>query len=92
MPTSYEINPAPDGIAIELTGVGAKRDRLLRAFGECAAGSCSCPTDEYQKLESMDVRPAEDAISIRLTAKPGEQLDAAEIGRCLDYTVEQASH
>ena len=31
--------------------------------------------------------PAEDRISITLRAKPGVELDAAEIEACLDYTV-----
>jgi hypothetical protein len=35
----------------------------------------------------MEVQPVEDRIAIRLQAKPGTSLDAAEIAACLDYTV-----
>lgn len=91
MKPTYEINPATQGVAIEISGVGERRDAMLAALGECAEGRCSCPTDEYEKLETMDVEPSEDAIAIHLRAKPGATLDATEIGRCLDYTVERAS-
>ena len=43
---------------------------LLEAFAECHEGGCSCPTDEYLKVATMEVRPTEDRIAIRLEAKP----------------------
>lgn len=88
--TTYQISSNESGLSIELTNVKGNQDRLVAAFDECAAGQCSCPTDEYEKVESMEVAAAPDAISIKLAAKPGTQFDAVEIGRCLDYTVEQA--
>lgn len=42
-------------MTIEVTEVAGIEDRLLQAFGECQAGQCSCRTDEYQKLASMEV-------------------------------------
>lgn len=91
MKPTYEINPDTQGVAIEITGAGEHRDEMLAAFGECAEGRCSCPTDEYEKVETMDVEPSADTIAIHLHAKPGVTLDASEIGRCLDYTVERVS-
>ncbi len=88
--TAYKINPNDKGLAIEITGVGDSRDELLQAFGDCAEGHCSCPTDEYEKVEAMTIAPAGDRIAIDLAAKPGTEFDAAEIERCLDWTVEQA--
>ena len=82
----YRIQEEASAVSIELTEVGGHQEQLLEAFGECQAGRCSCPTDEYQKLASMDVENHQDAIRIRLTTKPGEKLDAAEISACLDYT------
>jgi hypothetical protein len=60
---------------------------LLDAFGECRAGRCSCPTDEYEKLAGMDVRVDQDRITLRLEAKPEEALDPSAIAACLDHTV-----
>ena len=42
-----------------------------------------CPTDEYGKLASMEVIGAGDSIRVRLEAKPGEKLDAAQVETCL---------
>ena len=88
--TSYQITPADTGVTIELSGVGDRQQQLLDAFGECQGGRCSCPTTEYDKVETMDVQPSEDAIAIALRAKPGTRFDPDQIAACLDYTVEQA--
>ncbi|HET9681463.1 MAG TPA: hypothetical protein VFP19_05430 [Candidatus Limnocylindrales bacterium] len=88
--TAYKIMPKEQGLAIEITGVGDERDALLAAFGECAAGQCTCPTDEYDKVETMAIAPAKDRIAIDLAAKQGTEFDPGAIERCLDNTVEQA--
>lgn len=88
--TEYKISATGTTVAIEITGVGDRQDELLQAFGECAEGRCSCPTDEYEKLAAMDVQPGQDRIDIHLEAKPGTSLDTSEIGACLDYTVQRA--
>lgn len=85
--TKYQINAGEGTMAIELTELGGRQAELLEAFGECQEGRCSCPTDEYQKVESMAVQPAKDRIGIRLQSKPGMTLDVAEIAACLDHTV-----
>src|SRR5271166_5873820 len=68
------------------SGAGA-----ARSFGECQAGQCSCPTDEYQKLASMDVQHTGDLIRIRLEPKAGQVLNTRQIAACLDYTTTTAS-
>ncbi len=88
--TSYQITPLDAGLVIQITGVGDKRDDLLTAFGECQQGHCSCPTDQYQRVEAMEVTQSEHAISIRLQAKPGTDFDTRDIAACLDYTVTKA--
>ena len=83
----YRIDETEGGIAIELTNVGERQAAMLESLGECAEGRCSCPTDEYEKVAAMEVRPSADRIEIQLAAKPGERLDTTEIAACLDYTV-----
>lgn len=83
----YKIEANGPDLEIELTEVGARQDELLEAFGECQEGRCSCPTNEYSKVEAMELRPSDDRISIRLRSKPGASFDPAEIEACLDYTV-----
>jgi hypothetical protein len=83
--------PADSTIAIEVSDVGGQQDRLLAAFASCQAGRCSCPTDEYRKLESMSIEQGEDDITLRLEPKEGESFDLAQITACLDYTTAQGS-
>jgi hypothetical protein len=74
-------------VVIELTDVGSQQDALLTAFAECQSGRCTCPTDEYQKVASMQVQPDEDRVTLRLRPKPDTAFDTAQIAACLDHTV-----
>jgi hypothetical protein len=85
--TKYTIDADGSSVAIELTEVAGRQAELLDAFGECQEGRCSCPTDQYLKVATMEVEAADDRIAIRLQARPGTSLDASEIAACLDYTV-----
>ena len=85
----HEIVKKTDGFEIEVSGIQGKEDQLLDAFQECAEGRCTCPTEEYTKLEELQVERGPKKITLRLTVKSGEELDQAEIERCLDYTEER---
>lgn len=82
----YRIKEDASTVSIEVADVDGREQQLLQAFGECQAGRCTCPTDEYEKLAAMHVDRVEDAIRLRLDSKPGEKFDVAEIAACLDYT------
>ena len=81
-----EVFKKEDGLEIEVSNIKGKENQLLEAFQECAEGRCSCPTQEYTKLEDFQVEQDEQKITLRLTAKDGQQFDQSEIERCLDYT------
>ena len=83
----YRMEQGPQGIAIELTDVAGRREELLAAFEECQSGQCTCPTDEYQKMASMDVGSTDDEIVLRAWPRAGARLDVDEISACLDCTV-----
>lgn len=82
----YIIDKNEEGIVITVDDVKSKKDTLLKAFQECQEGRCSCPTEEYTKLESMKIEQREDGIQLRLKSKQGVDLDKSEINRCLEYT------
>ncbi len=86
-----EIKKIENGIEIDVTDLGGKKDQLLEAFLECSEGRCTCPTNEYEKLAALDVIDSGDAIQLSLTAKPDEQIDTAEIEKCLEYTKQRVS-
>ena len=78
-------------VAIEVNEVTGRRAQLEAAFAACQAGQCSCPTDEYEKLGTMEIKHGEDAIRLRLEPKPGEKFDLSEIAACLDYVTGRAT-
>ncbi len=81
-----KISHTENGIEIDVTELEGKKEQLLEAFQECSEGRCTCPTNEYQKLASLEVVDSGDAIQLSLIAKPEEQLDTTEIEKCLAYT------
>ena len=80
-----------NGIQIDVEDVKDKKEVLLEAFHECSEGRCTCPTEEYKKLESLDIRDGDDTIQLVLKVRPGEQIETKEIEKCLDYTSQRVS-
>lgn len=82
--TKIDITPASDGVKIQLSGLGAAKAAYLDTFNSCAEGHCACSSDEYQKVESMQVTSEGDAITVEVHAKAGQTIDPACISDCLD--------
>ncbi len=84
----YQIKPDQKALTIAVTGVSPQQQgQLIEAFQECQAGRCTCPTDEYEKLDGLQISGTEDEITLRLQAKDGTEFDTGAIAACLDYTV-----
>jgi hypothetical protein len=86
---SYRIVQDDTATSIVVTDVAGKEKQLLEAFGECQEGRCTCPTDEYKKVSSMEVEDGDGIVRLLLEPKPGESLDTSAIAECLDYTTER---
>jgi len=87
----YKIDEKESGIDISVTDAKGDKQELLDAFRECQEGRCSCPTDEYKKLASLEITQDEAEIQLRLKPKDGEVIDKAEIEKCLSYTSERVN-
>ena len=85
----YKIETGENGVDIEVTETEGRQKKLLDAFQECQEGRCTCPTQEYSKLESLKIETDEDTIRLKLKSKPDEKFDQSEIGKCLEYTKEK---
>ena len=88
---SYRIDSDDQGVTITLQDVAGRQEGLTQAFQECQAGQCTCPTDEYEKLDRMQLTATDDEITLQLRAKSGEQFDTGEISACIDYTLAKAA-
>lgn len=82
----HVIKPESGMLKVEVSDIEGKEEELLASFQACREGRCACPTDEYQKLESLDIDESAGKISLRLKAKSGRIFDEAEIEKCLDHT------
>ena len=75
-----------DGLTIEVSEISGQQEQLLAEFQACQEGRCSCPTKEYEKLDSLNIEAASGKVRLNLKAKSGQVLDGSEIQKCLDHT------
>lgn len=87
----YKITEDQSKLSIKVERLDGKQDKVLEALQECAEGRCTCPTNQYEKLDSIDISPGRNNINISLKPKPGETIDPSEIDKCLQYTVGKSS-
>ena len=59
------------------------KNAILETIQGCADGSCDCSTDEYQKIESMQIVPGANSIQLNIEVKVGELIDPNCISECL---------
>ena len=82
----HEIKKDSNNVKIEFTDFGDKGNDLLKAFQDCQSGNCSCPTNEYDKLETLEVEKNNGVISLSLKPKEGQDFEKSEIEKCLTHT------
>lgn len=85
----YSVEGDGPNVKITIGEVGSKHAELMKELNECAEGRCSCPTAQYAKVESMQIRPEQDRLRITLKAKPGEKIDQDDINNCLEHTTQK---
>ena len=85
----YRVKSTENEVEIEVTETRGKQQKLLQAFQECQEGRCTCPTQEYSKLDSLEIASDEDTITLKLKSKPDVKFDESEIDKCLEYTREK---
>ncbi len=85
----YSIKAKGSDLKITVEQAGSKQAQLMEELKECAEGRCSCPTPQYGKLESIEIKPSNDKVDIALKAKPGEKIDQVDIDKCLEHTAKK---
>jgi hypothetical protein len=79
-----EIKSAQTGssLIVNLENISDK-NAVLDTIQGCADGSCACSTDEYQKVELMQILPGVNSIQLNIEVKAGEVIDPNCISKCL---------
>ena len=87
----HKINETESGLDISIEVKEGKKKELLEAFQECQEGRCSCPTEEYKNLESLEIKNNDGNIELHLKSKDGSTLDKTEINKCIEYTEQRVN-
>ncbi len=85
----YEVTTSQNGLIINIEVPDKSKEKLLEEFSSCQQGKCSCPTEEYKKLESLSVVSSVNNISLILNQKADQSFDINEINKCLSFTIEK---
>jgi len=85
----HKIKTTKNGVEIKISDVQEKHTELLQSFELCQKGQCNCPTDEYRKLQDLNIHSSENEILLHLKAKEGKKLDKSEIEKCIDFTIKK---
>ena len=80
-----------DGLEIKITEVNSNHDELLKNFQACQEGSCDCPSDEYVKLDKLDIQSSKNEMVLNLKAKKNQKFDKNEVEKCVDYVVKKVT-
>jgi len=87
----YDITEDGEAVEILVHDAGGRAPQVLASLQSCQEGRCGCPTDQYDRLESIEVGGGDGELTIHLTPRPGEHLDPDALRACMDYTLESAS-
>lgn len=77
-------------LVVNLTNLENQKS-VIETLNSCADGKCACSSDEYKKVEKMDVEVGHNTIQINIAVKPGEIIDPNCISDCLTPEVESSS-
>jgi len=80
-----------DGINIDITELNGEKERLLEAFQECSEGRCTCPTQEYEKVETLNIDGTDKIIQLSIKSKKNTVINTKEIEKCLEYTKDKVA-
>ena len=84
----YKIEEQKDkSVKISITDVKNSAE-ILSSLNDCKEGNCSCKTDEYKKLQDLQITNSTDQITVDLKPAAGKSFNTSEIEKCLD-TIEK---
>jgi hypothetical protein len=87
----FNVTEDQGSLKIRIEAAGEKQGQLLQALQECAEGRCTCPSNQYERLQKIEIAPGNGVVEIALVPKEGESIDRTAIDRCLEYTAGQLS-
>lgn len=85
----YVVTEDDEGVTMQVSDVGDRAPQVFASLQKCQQGQCSCPTDQYDRLEAIDVHAANGRITVNLRPRAGEQLDVDQLRACMDYTLDE---
>lgn len=90
MPHSIESTNA--GLHINVSADLAKQPAVLEAFAKCAAGACACPTSQFDKVQSVEIKPQQTGVTVDLGVRPDQTIALADVERRWAHMAQQVGN
>ncbi|QKQ25921.1 hypothetical protein [Candidatus Reidiella endopervernicosa] len=93
----YRIENRDRHLDVSISADAVEQEQLLEHYmnncrdRRCDDGSCENATDEYNKVDRINIQPTTDGVLLQLIAKPGETLNSTEIEPCLEHNFAMSS-
>lgn len=71
-----------DQLTVNLEDVSNPQE-VIETIEACKDGNCACSTDEYQKVQSIEIQTNGNSMTLNVEVKPGEVIDPQCISDCL---------
>ena len=82
----YKVTSSDGAVDIDVSDASCNKEELINAVQKCADGKCLCPSQEYDKVESILIDDTGSDIQISIKPKDGENIDKNEVEKCLEFT------
>ena len=86
----YRIRKGQEELTVEIEGSELNNADLMSEFQRCREGHYDCPTQEYDKLEGIQIEQGRDRIALHLKLKPGQSINRDVVAACLDHTLSKS--
>jgi hypothetical protein len=80
-----QIEPVATGLSVRIDDMAGLERTLVERIRQCRQTAWACPSGECSKIGMIEDRVGEGQLFLTLTARPGEQLNAAAMEECLGY-------
>ena len=86
----HQIKTDKNQLKIKITETKGKNESLLQTFELCQQGHCECHTEEYKKIETIQIDNDKNTITLTLKPKKGQELNRQDIENCVDFAIDKA--
>lgn len=85
----FTLKERKDHIQVRLSDVGNSANSFLKEFHTCRSGECTCNSEHFEDLESMEIQKTGSRLILNLYPKDGSSLQISQLRSLLDHSIQK---